>query len=162
MPLTFTSLQKLSSWKTGNPFGHSSHLGKESLCISTGELEWPSREVWCTMEPSPETIYLHPWSVKGWDLRNKFLYYSAQSAFAFAFWKRRLPGGGLWFILLPAFKGLWWGKTHFYFSASCENWAIVSDGLADTHRFCSLSALLAGWEATGYFLQAHVLDQTFK
>lgn len=36
MPLAFTLLPKLSSWKAGNLFGHSSHLEKEAFALVQG------------------------------------------------------------------------------------------------------------------------------
>lgn len=164
MPLIFTLLQNFHLGRQETLLDTLHTLKKkEGLCISTVELEWPSREVWCTMEPRPLTIYLHPCSVKGWYLRNVFLYYSPQSAFAFAFWKRRLSERGLWFILCLLWRDYFLGKNTFLFFckllklSNCKWWSCWH-----SCRFWSLSVLLAGWETTGYFLQALILDQTFK
>lgn len=63
---------KLSSKEDRKPFLTQFAPQKNVFALVSGNWNNFQKGCWCTRGPSPGTVYLHPWPVKGWDLRNMF------------------------------------------------------------------------------------------
>lgn len=111
---------KLSSWKTGNPFGHSSHLEKKKA-FALVQWNWNDLQERCDAQWNPGhrpfICILALWKDDIWGMCSFITVLSQLLLLPFGRGDSQKEGCGSFCACSE--ETIFWAKIHFYFSASC-------------------------------------------